>query len=87
MQVDVKPDVKKFIDAEVARGHYRSPSELVERAIEVLREQDDADDRQLADMRDLIAVARAEAERGEEIEYRDATDLTDDIRGRRSDRR
>lgn len=87
MQLTVSSEAKKFIDAEVERGHYASPSELVERAIEALREQEEADERQLADLREQIAVARAQAERGEEIQYRDGAELLADIRARRSGQR
>ncbi|MPZ17528.1 MAG: hypothetical protein GEV06_06410 [Luteitalea sp.] len=80
MHVTVSPEAKKFIDAEVQRGHYSSPSELVEHAIEALRGQDASDERRLADLRELIAVARAEADGGEVVEYGDATELAADVR-------
>jgi Arc/MetJ-type ribon-helix-helix transcriptional regulator len=87
MQMSLRAEVQKFIDAEVERGHDGSPSELVEHAIEALREQETAEEGQLADLRDQIAVARAQSERGEEIEYRDGAELLADIRARRSGQR
>lgn len=68
MPIDLKPEQQRVIDFAVQSGAYRSPNEVLDQAIEIIREQLQLEDwmveRRTA-VAAQIAAGFAEAERGE----------------------
>lgn len=71
MAIDLKPEQQRVIDQAVQSGAYRDPSEVVDQAFEIIREQLDLGDWML-EQREAVAAhiekGFAEAERGELID-------------------
>ena len=64
MNISLHPDLQKFIDDQLAAGHYESADALINTALARLQsENHSADD--LAELRAEIEVAIAQADRGE----------------------
>ena len=68
MVIDLKPEQQRVIDQAVQSGAFRDPSEVVDQAFEIIREQLDLGDWML-DQREEVAShieeGFAQAERGE----------------------
>jgi putative addiction module CopG family antidote len=84
MTVHLKPELEAIIHAAVDRGPYQSADEFVERAIQMLHEQEDWLARNRAKIADEIEHGFAQAERGELMDGDEVFSL---LRGRRSARR
>jgi Arc/MetJ-type ribon-helix-helix transcriptional regulator len=86
MTIDLKPEQQRVIDLAVRSGAYQSPSDVLDQAIEIIREQLEREDWML-EQREAIAahVAKgfAQAERGELI---DGDAVVEMLRQRRADR-
>lgn len=71
MPIDLKPEQQRVIDIAVQSGAYQSPNEVLDQAIEIIREQLQLED-WMAERRTAvaarIAAGFAEAERGELID-------------------
>ena len=71
MSIDLKPEQQRVIDLAVRSGAYRNPSEVLDQAFEIIREQLDLED-WIFDQRAAIAAhietGLAQAERGELID-------------------
>ena len=83
MTVHLKPELEAIIRADVDRGPYQSADEFVERAIQMLHEQEDWLARNRAEIADQIEHGFAQAERGELMDGDEVISL---LRGRRSAR-
>jgi Arc/MetJ-type ribon-helix-helix transcriptional regulator len=82
--IDLKPDQQRMIDMAVKSGVYRDPSEVLEQAFEIIREQLDHESWML-EQREAIAAhienSFKQAERGDLL---DGDTLLDTLRTRRS---
>ena len=71
MTIDLKPEQQRVIDLAVQSGAYRNPSEVLDQALEIIREQLDLEDWMLGQREEVaahIAAGFAQAERGELID-------------------
>lgn len=86
MTIDLKPEQQHVIDLAVESGAYRNPAEVLDQAIEIIREQLDLED-WMMDERQAVAAqietGFAPSERGELIDGDYAVELS---RRRRADR-
>jgi Arc/MetJ-type ribon-helix-helix transcriptional regulator len=86
MTIDLNPEQQRVIDLAVRSGAYDSPSEVLDRAFEIIREQLDLEDWMVAQSEQIaahIAVGFAQAERGELI---DGDEAVAKLRRRRATR-
>jgi len=71
MAIDLKPEQQRVIDLAVGSGAYQSPDEVIDQALEIIREQLGLEDWML-EQREAVAahIAKgfAQAERGELID-------------------
>jgi antitoxin ParD1/3/4 len=84
MTIHLKPELEAIIHADVDRGPYQSADEFVERAIQMLHEQEDWLARNRAEIVEEIEHGFAQAERGELI---DGDEVFSNLLERRSGRR
>lgn len=86
MPIDLKPEQQRVIDIAVQSGAYQSPNEVLDQAIEIIREQLQLED-WMAERRTAvaaqIAAGFAEAERGELTDGDAAIEM---LRQRRAER-
>ena len=86
MTIDLKPDQQRVIDLAVRSGAYRNPGEVLDQALEIIREQLDLEYWML-EQRDAVAAhiekGFAQAERGELIDGDAAVEI---LRQRRAER-
>jgi Arc/MetJ-type ribon-helix-helix transcriptional regulator len=71
MTIDLKPEQQRVIDLAVKSGAYQNPSEVLDQAFEIIREQLDLEDWMLGQREEVaahIAAGFAEAERGDLID-------------------
>ena len=71
MAIDLKPEQQRVIDLAVASGAYQNPSEVLDQAFEIIREQLELEDwmlEQRAAVDAHIEQGFAQAERGELID-------------------
>ena len=61
MEIVLDPDLHSFADEQVRAGHYRSVSDMVNVALALMKAQDEYD----ADLREKVAHAVAQLDRGE----------------------
>ena len=61
MEIVLDPDLQSFADEQVRAGHYRSVSDVVNFALSLMKAQDEYD----ADVREKVAHAIAQLDRGE----------------------
>jgi Arc/MetJ-type ribon-helix-helix transcriptional regulator len=84
--IDLKPEQQRVIDLAVSSGAYQNPSEVLDQAFEIIREQLDLEDWML-EQREPVAVhieeGFAQAERGELIDADAAVEM---LRQRRAER-
>jgi antitoxin ParD1/3/4 len=86
MTIDLKPEQQRVIDLAVQSGAYQNPSEVLDHALEIIREQLDLEDWMLGKREEVaahIAVGFAQAERGELI---DGDAVVEILRQRRAQR-
>ena len=71
MAIDLKPEQQRVIDLAVQSGAYRNPGEVLDQALEIIREQLQLED-WMVEQREAIAahieIGFAQAERGELID-------------------
>ena len=84
MTVHLKPELEAIVQGDVDRGSYQSADEFVERAIQMLHEQEDWLARNRAEIAGQIEHGFAQAERGELI---DGDEVFSSLLERRSERR
>ncbi len=68
MHLELTPDQEQIIDHAISSGAYRTPSEVLEQAFDILREQLDAEAWMASERQSVaahIATGFAQAERGE----------------------
>jgi Arc/MetJ-type ribon-helix-helix transcriptional regulator len=86
MTIDLKPEQQRVIDLAIRSGAYRDPSEVLDQAFEIIREQLDLED-WMFELREAIAAyiekGFAQAERSELIDGDAAVDRS---RRRRAER-
>lgn len=86
MTVELKPEQQRVIDLAIQSGAYRDPAEVLDQALEMLREQLHRED-WLAGQREAVAakIAKgfAQAERGELMDGEAAVEI---LRQRRDQR-
>jgi Arc/MetJ-type ribon-helix-helix transcriptional regulator len=86
MTIDLKPEQQRVIDLAVRSGAYQSPGEVLDQALEIIREQLDLEDWMLEKRDEVashIATGFAQAERGELI---DGDAAVESLRRRRAER-
>lgn len=86
MTIDLNPEQQRVIDLAVRSGAYQNPSEVLDRAFEIIREQLDLEDWMLAQRQEIaahIATGFAQAERGELTDGDEAVEI---LRRRRATR-
>ena len=84
MTLHLKPELEAIVQGDVDRGPYQSADEFVERAIQMLHEQEDWLARNRAEIAEQIEHRFAQAERGELI---DGDEVFSNLLERRSERR
>ena len=86
MVIDLNPEQQRVIDLAVGSGAYQNPGEVLDQALEIIREQLDLEDWML-ERREAIAAhietGFAQAERGELIDGDTALQM---LRQRRAER-
>ena len=86
MTIELKPEQQRVIDQAIQSGAYHDPSEVLDQAFEIIREQLHRED-WLADQREEVAARIAEgfaqAERGELMDGDKAVEM---LRQRRAER-
>ena len=86
MTIDLKPEQQRVIDLAVRSGAYRNPGEVLDQALEIIREQLDLEDWMLGQRKEIaahIAAGFAQAERGELLDGDAAVEI---LRQRRAKR-
>jgi Arc/MetJ-type ribon-helix-helix transcriptional regulator len=86
MTINLRPDQQRVIDLAVQSGAYQNPGEVLDQALEIIREQLDLED-WMVEQREAVAAhieaGFAQAERGELIEGDAAVEM---LRQRRAER-
>ena len=86
MAIDLKPEQQRVIDLAVQSGAYQNPSEVLDQAFEIIREQLQLED-WMVEQHEAVAAhiekGFAQAERGELIDGDDAVEV---LRQRRAER-
>jgi len=86
MTIDLKPDQQRVIDLAVQSGVYQNPGEVLDQALEIIREQLDLED-WMIEHRDAVAAhiesGFLESERGELMDGDAAVEM---LRKRRAER-
>lgn len=86
MTIDLKPEQQRVIDLAVHCGAYQNPTDVLDQAFEIIREQLDLEDWMLGQREKVaahIAEGFAQAERGELI---DGDTALETLRQRRAER-
>jgi antitoxin ParD1/3/4 len=86
MSIDLKPEQQRVIDLAMESGAYRDPSEVLDQAFEILREQLELQNWLVGDRERLAAQIETgfrQAERGELI---DGDAAVENLRKRRAER-
>ena len=82
IQLDLPPELEKYVAERVSRGDYSSAGELI---VACLREQKSEYARKLEELRLLIAEGIAEADRGELEPFDDVADILAEVRAEARD--
>jgi antitoxin ParD1/3/4 len=72
MNVNLTPELTKFVQDKVKSGHYNNQSEVVREALRLLAERDALREARLDEIRAGVARGLAQAERGEMVDAREA---------------
>jgi Arc/MetJ-type ribon-helix-helix transcriptional regulator len=86
MTIQLKPEQQRLIDLAVQSGAYQNPSEVLDHALEIIREQLDLEDWMLGQREEVaanIAQGFAQAERGELMDGDTALELLRQNRAKR----
>ena len=68
MNIQLKPEDEQFIQAQIARGKYESPEEVISKALKLLDEWEKGYQNWVEETRQKVEVAVEQLERGEGIE-------------------
>jgi antitoxin ParD1/3/4 len=69
MDIQLKPELERFIREEVSNGRYETPGEAVNAAVARLQTDTELSADDLADLRAEVDIGIAEADRGEFVEF------------------
>ena len=69
MRVSLRPDLEQFIQEKVRTGQYPSADAVVTDAVEAMRAQEASTPEEIEDLRQELAEAIAQADRGEFVEF------------------
>ena len=86
MTIDLKPEQQRVIDLAIRTGAYQNPSEVLDQAFAIIREQLDLEDWMLEEREAVAGHIRtgfAQAERGELVDGDAAVEM---LRQRRAER-
>ena len=88
MDISLAPELEKIVDEKVRLGQYQDASALVHEAVQRLVESDQEEDAHREEIRQRIAIADGQVDRGEYTEYdlRTLADLPRHVRERASKR-
>ncbi|MBV6627288.1 MAG: type II toxin-antitoxin system ParD family antitoxin [Rivularia sp. (in: Bacteria)] len=68
MNIQLKPEDEKFIQAQIARGKYKNPEEVISKALKLLDEWEKGYQNWIEESRQKVEVAAEQLERGEGID-------------------
>ena len=68
MNIQLNPDSEQFIQAQIARGKYESPEEVISKALKLLDEWEKGYQNWVEETRQKVEVAVEQLERGEGID-------------------
>ncbi len=71
MNVSLTPELEELVNEKVSSGQYNNPSEVIREALRLLRERDELQEIQRAELRQEIARGIEATERGELISGED----------------
>ena len=86
MTIDLKPEQQRLIDLAVASGAYRDPSEVLEQAFEIIREQLQLEDWMVEERERVVSHIRVGFEQAERGELIDGDVAIETLRQRRAER-
>jgi antitoxin ParD1/3/4 len=69
MNVSLSPEMQRFIDENVRSGRYASSDDVVRSALSLLQTQDDLTTEDIEELREALAPAIAQADRGEFVDF------------------
>jgi len=69
MEVQIKPELQRFIEDELKAGRYVSTDEMINAALASLQAQDELSEAEIEDLRAEVDVGIAQADRGEFVEF------------------
>ncbi len=72
MEINLKPEHERLLQEQLQSGRYRGPSEVVEKALELLRQRDDLD---RDDLRAAIRKGFDQVEAGEFVRIDSEADI------------
>ena len=68
MNIQLKPEDEQFIQAQIARGTYENPEEVISKALKLLEEWENGYQKWVEETRQKVEVAVEQLERGEGID-------------------
>ena len=68
MDVQIHPELQRFIDDQLKAGRYDSSDDLINAALATLQAQEELSPEEIEDLRAEVDVGLAEADRGEFVE-------------------
>ena len=71
MNVPIRPELQEFIEKKIQSGAYVTAEDAVNSLIQYVRELDRLEAENIEELRKLVAVGAAEADRGEVSEWDD----------------
>lgn len=69
MNIPLRPDIEKFVASKVQSGQYESSQEVIEEALDQMRLQSQLTSEDVAELRRLLDIAIAQADRKEFVGY------------------
>jgi antitoxin ParD1/3/4 len=69
MNVQIKPELQRFIEDQVKLGRYESTDDVMNAAVAALQADSELSPEEIDDLRAKIDVGLAEADRGEFLEF------------------
>ncbi len=79
MNIDIDPELERYVVEKVKAGVYPSPSAAINDALAAAKAQEELTPEDVAELRELIAVSLAQAERGESKAW-DAAEMKQRLR-------
>jgi antitoxin ParD1/3/4 len=79
MKVSLDPELERFVEEKVRAGQYQSADEVVNSAVDMLRQQETLSAEDIAELRREIAIGLEQLDRGESASW-DAAALKDKLR-------